>query len=282
MHSGMRRKHQSIKWPFLGRLIGLPSSVLFGVWVLMVLSFATAYFLLSSFGNAAGHGITFLPAIYDPWTRFGNALYFSIVTATTVGYGDLTPLGFSKALAGGEAVLGFLILAVLISKFVSHKQEIALYNVHKLAFQNAFFKTREGFYIIRRDCDTVAAHAKTHRALGDKSWSNLCIAYQKGQTLLEGILDFYDDFDWYNIDILREQLLLESVGRTLGRFASLLDELDRELIAWRKHAESVMELKNFAQLGKEVLQQWKRLSPHKQGKSFARLMQSFEKLAQRA
>lgn len=47
-------------------------------------------------------------------------LFFSLVTLTTVGYGDITPLTpLSRSLAGLEAMIGVLFLAVLISRLVS-------------------------------------------------------------------------------------------------------------------------------------------------------------------
>jgi voltage-gated potassium channel Kch len=46
-------------------------------------------------------------------------LYFSLVTLTTVGYGDISPQSpFSQALANIEAVLGQIYLAVLVARLV--------------------------------------------------------------------------------------------------------------------------------------------------------------------
>lgn len=47
-------------------------------------------------------------------------LFFSLVTLTTVGYGDITPLTpLSRSLASLEAMIGVLYLAILISRLVS-------------------------------------------------------------------------------------------------------------------------------------------------------------------
>ena len=47
---------------------------------------------------------------------FWNSLYFSVVTFTTLGFGDLTPAaGFwSRSLAGSEAVMGAFLMAAFI------------------------------------------------------------------------------------------------------------------------------------------------------------------------
>lgn len=49
---------------------------------------------------------------------FLNSLYFSVVTFTTLGYGDILPLGISKFFAGVEALLGGFILALFVVVFV--------------------------------------------------------------------------------------------------------------------------------------------------------------------
>jgi Ion channel len=49
-----------------------------------------------------------------------NALYFSLVTLTTMGYGDITPAApVTRMLAALEAVVGVLYLAVLIARLVT-------------------------------------------------------------------------------------------------------------------------------------------------------------------
>jgi len=47
-----------------------------------------------------------------------NSLYFSIVTFTTLGYGDITPVGFSRVIAACEAFSGSFTLALFVVVFV--------------------------------------------------------------------------------------------------------------------------------------------------------------------
>jgi ion channel len=45
-------------------------------------------------------------------------LYFSIITWTTVGYGDFTPSPEARLFAAGEALLAYIFMAVLIAGFL--------------------------------------------------------------------------------------------------------------------------------------------------------------------
>ena len=51
-------------------------------------------------------------------TDFGYCLYYSIVTFTTLGYGDIHPLGFSHVIASVEALIGAFFMALFVAVFV--------------------------------------------------------------------------------------------------------------------------------------------------------------------
>jgi hypothetical protein len=50
--------------------------------------------------------------------HFFNSLYFSVVTFTTLGYGDISPLGLSRLIAASEAFVGSFTLALFVVVFV--------------------------------------------------------------------------------------------------------------------------------------------------------------------
>jgi voltage-gated potassium channel len=62
----------------------------------------------------------FIPESFaNPRLAYGDFLYFSFVTLTTLGYGDITPLnGPAQALAYTEAILGQLYLTILVARLV--------------------------------------------------------------------------------------------------------------------------------------------------------------------
>lgn len=84
----------------------------------MILSCALAYFGLGI--NESGKIISATTAEngLQLLEYFGSCLYFSVVTFTTLGYGDLTPIGPSRLLAAAEAFAGAFTLALFVVVFV--------------------------------------------------------------------------------------------------------------------------------------------------------------------
>jgi hypothetical protein len=56
--------------------------------------------------------------LIENFTFFLSSLYFSVVTFTTLGYGDFTPVGISRAIAAIEAFTGSFTIALFVVVFV--------------------------------------------------------------------------------------------------------------------------------------------------------------------
>lgn len=58
---------------------------------------------------------------------FGDALYFSVITITTLGYGDFAPIGVGRTVAALQALMGYFTLGMLVStgyQFISPHTDI--------------------------------------------------------------------------------------------------------------------------------------------------------------
>lgn len=86
-------------------------------YLLLGLVWAFAYALVDRF---APGGINMERAFFSVHHKMQSFAYFSFVTLTTVGYGDITPVHpFARVLAVGEALVGQLYPAILIGRLVS-------------------------------------------------------------------------------------------------------------------------------------------------------------------
>ncbi|MBM6549888.1 potassium channel family protein [Marinomonas ostreistagni] len=70
---------------------------------------------------------------------FSSALYFSGVTLTTLGYGDISPIGFGRVVAVLLSMSGLTIIAVLISKISSERQSSLLLLLHTSDVERRMF-----------------------------------------------------------------------------------------------------------------------------------------------
>ncbi len=78
--------------------------------------------LLYTFTGISYHGelLSFDPqkSLQENWNLFLSCVYYSVVTFTTLGYGDFTPIGVSRTIAAIEAFTGSFTIALFVVVFV--------------------------------------------------------------------------------------------------------------------------------------------------------------------
>jgi hypothetical protein len=95
------------------------------VYLLVGLSFAMLYISILIIDHHAllfGHQFQLfdLHTAKEQYESLSVALYFSFCTMTTLGYGDITPVGhIARTLAWLEAVFGQLYIAILVGRLVA-------------------------------------------------------------------------------------------------------------------------------------------------------------------
>jgi hypothetical protein len=99
-------------------------------YLLLGLAFAHLYCLAELFWPGSFHLQEYLGALPDENARrFSLLAYFSFVTLTTLGYGDITPQsGPARTLAWVEAVMGQFYVAVIIAELIALRVSAAVQN----------------------------------------------------------------------------------------------------------------------------------------------------------
>ena len=112
---------------FLVEDVSLLKYILF--FVVIVIVFGIAYTVLTPIGHGVGQSLKPLSDITLP-----GGIYFSVVTVSSLGYGDMHPVGVSKALAGLEVLIGLAVIGIMIAKVTSQRLS---YHVSRLFSSDA-------------------------------------------------------------------------------------------------------------------------------------------------
>jgi len=84
------------------------------------------------------------------------ALYFSAVTATSIGYGDIVPSSLARVLAVCEGIAGLILFGCVVSKFVSRRQEELIGQIHRIAFEDRLGRVRTNLLLVRTELQATA------------------------------------------------------------------------------------------------------------------------------
>jgi hypothetical protein len=215
------------------------------LWFGVILTFAVMYFYLSF---VPGQGSDQIAAVSDPLERFLTALYFSAITGSTVGYGDVLPLGISRGLAALEGVLSFILLAVFVSRIASRKQDAAISDIHLLARDSLFNSFRHGLFIARKDLDIIVQKVESGAVLVERDWKNVRTAFRLMHTQIDNIPQLYaTNKKGEQIDEDHEQLVLDSVERSLRRAREVMTILEERGISCKSDQKCMSELNALVQ-----------------------------------
>jgi potassium channel LctB len=128
---------------------------LLALWLAVVVACGVAYWV------AAFAGGTTLVEQGTPiglgWRAFATAQYFSFVTATSVGFGDVVPIGLLRVVAVFEAMAGLVIFGSLISKFVSRRQDRIIAEIHQTTFEEGLARVRTNLHLVFTELQGISS-----------------------------------------------------------------------------------------------------------------------------
>jgi Ion channel len=138
---------------WLDVLANWPLDRLVFFWLGMILAFGFVYW---GAGIAMGWGLQAGNVSVKPdFEGLLTAIYFSFVTALSIGYGDVIPVGPLRVLAIVEGAAGLLIFGCLVSKLVSRRQEELTEEIHRTTFEDRLDRVRTNLHLVFSDLGAV-------------------------------------------------------------------------------------------------------------------------------
>lgn len=133
---------------------------LFLIWIGTILLSGSCFWLGALIGE---HGLVEggIPLGAD-LNGFVSALYFSFVTATSIGYGDIVPIGVGRVVAVIEAVTALLIFGAVVAKFVSHRQEELVSEIHRVTFEERLDRVQTNLHMVVSELLSLTSMCEAH------------------------------------------------------------------------------------------------------------------------
>ena len=125
---------------------------IFTIWFMLILLFALSYHGLTKYTNEN----YLMGSNGSKITNLVESVYYSFITATSTGYGDIVPRGpISRTLAIVEVIVGLIMLAIITSKLVALKQEKLLEQIYHLSFSEKINRFISNFHLFGHNMDSL-------------------------------------------------------------------------------------------------------------------------------
>ncbi|MFH0869842.1 MAG: potassium channel family protein [archaeon] len=236
MGEQQKRGVKRASYSFLSIIDQFSFKKIFLIWIFMIIVFGFCYFTLSL---SSIHALEYKGAMMPK--DFGgllNSIYYSFITATTTGYGDISPNGLSKLIAVIEVIFGVIIQGMLISKLVGVKQEAILEEVYNISYEEVIDRLRSGLYLFRADVARVMEKIENN-TLKQRELRDMWIIFSGLDTALTNIKNFIipqkndDSYFYKKIDAFRLELLLNSIKMSMNKVNELVKSLKNHSYEWR-------------------------------------------------
>lgn len=127
----------------IGRFIEKLSFTTVGISIILII------FLSAAFAHYYGVSHNDKPFKLD-WP---DAIYFSVITFTSLGYGDIVPTGLGKLVAMAEVLLGLALVAIFIGKIASERQAALVLLLYTSEQQQRLVKFVSELSVVQNELD---------------------------------------------------------------------------------------------------------------------------------
>ena len=188
-----------------------------------VVVFAAAYTHLTPIGHGIGQNLTPIPDV-----TFWTGIYFSIVTISSLGFGDMHPMGASKFLVSAEVLIGLAVMGIVIAKATSRRLS---YHVSRLFSSDA-----------QKRLEQIAERVEAVKVDLGGIMPRLAAVYQSVPRLEQGSTDG-DSEEHENT----ARTATESENELIGEFRRMLEVLSSNCVGLRDYVRFECQMGDFFQ-----------------------------------
>ena len=218
------------------------------LWVCIIIIFGIFYFYFSSESS-----YLYYTAKEESVQTLHDAIYFSFITATTTGFGDIIPHGKFKSFAIIEVVFGLLLLALVTSKLVSIKQNAIIDELYDLSLTEKTNRLRSSFLIFRQNLNRVISKIEDE-TISKREIAELYIYFSSFEDTLEQTLSLIDKQNnalTKGLDPVTTELILTSTTGAFEKITELLEIMNQKRLNWRRDL-TIDLIKKCIQLNEQI------------------------------
>ncbi len=205
------------------------------LWIAIGIGFAGIYYFLN---YTPENTMLFMGKPLDHnFSDFITMLYFSFVTLTSTGYGDVIPLGLSRIISVIEIFFGLVVFGFLISKLVSARQEKIIEELYDISFEDKVSRLRSQLYIYRVNISRIIDRITNTRFVKRSDMVSLesNLEGMKGSiSRIKMFLESENKKSISKVDDITLNLLFNSFSLSVSRMIEIFTLLDSKKYQWKK------------------------------------------------
>ncbi|MFH1505590.1 MAG: potassium channel family protein [archaeon] len=203
------------------------------IWVIVIAGFGVIYYYFSSPTMHLLDTSTKLPV-----NSLLDTIYFSFVTATTTGFGDILPIGIFKLLAMFEVIGVLLLLALVTSKLVSIKQDAILGELYDISLNERINRLRSSLLLFRQNLSRIMVKIEEN-TIKKREISELYIYISSLEDVLAQTLGMIAKNGkkkgfTKSIDAVNTELIINSIFSSFEKLNELISLLNESKIDWKR------------------------------------------------
>lgn len=239
---------KKIKFDFVSFIEKTSFFKIFSVWILLIVAFGLVYHVTSGVSGTlkSSDGIKV--------TGMFDYIYYSFITATSTGYGDIIPEGNGmRFLSVTNIIMGILMMSLVTSKLVSIKQDRLLEKIYHLSFSEKINRNISGIGFFKGESDKIIEELQESEIVDRKTLFSIKMSLS---TLKNNLLDvrkeFMDEKKIISIDKVIVEQTLYGIDQSFDNIYKIVHRLDKNDVSF-KNPKLLEEIYEICNIGVQII-----------------------------